>query len=261
MSTYARTTGFDDESSENEIRAMASPKNPVTISVAQSTFIQFQFGIVTVLVILCAFNYVYTHTVGIDLVAKATNIFDLGLEESIPTAFASMNLLIASILAFCLFRRDKSLGKSKAIYWLILSLFFLAMATDEVAGFHERVSKLREYTGILIPVASTYAWLPYGAALAAILFLTFLPFLAHIERNTALLLVLSGAIFLTGAMGFEFLNGWLLYKKHVGSTEFMFYFIKLFEEGFELYGIALLNSTLFASLASSRFGLTLNATS
>ena len=76
-----------------------------------------------------------------------------------------------------------------------------------------------------------------------------------------MLMVLSGAIFVAGALGFEFLNGWLLYRDYVGSKDLIYFLIKLFEEGFEMYAIALLNCVLFESLTSDKFGLTVNITS
>ena len=242
-------------------QAMEHPKDVIALTISQANFFRFQFGIVTVLVVLSALHYIYSAAMGLDLIARSTSMFDLGREDSIPTAFSAMNLLVASGLSFILYRQGRSFGEPKSLYWMILSMLFLAMATDEVAGIHERLNKLQEYTGMLIPVARTYAWLPYGAALVCIVFLFFVPFLAQLKRRTATLLVLSGAIFVAGAIGFEFLNGWLLYKHYVGSKDLIYFLIKLFEEGFELYGIVLFNCVLFESLASNKFGLTVNTTS
>lgn len=233
----------------------------VTLTISRANFFRFQFGIVTLLVALSAFHYIYSDIRGQDLIAKATNMFDLGLENSIPTAFACGNLLIASGLAFFLFRHNKSLGEPKAFYWMILSLLFLILGTDEVAGIHERVSKLQEYTGRVFPVTEDYAWLPYGVAFVCVVFVFFLPFLRQLKPHTAILMILSGAIFVAGAVGFEFLNGWLLFRESIDSEDLIFYIIKLFEEGFELYAIALFNCTLFACLASDNFGFKVRTTS
>ena len=246
---------------DRKTQAMEYPKDVIALTISQANFFRFQFGIVTVLVVLGALHYIYSDAMGQDLIARASSMFDPGREDSIPTAFSAVNLLVGCGLSFLLYLRGRSFGEPKYLYWMILSMFFLAMAIDEVAGIHERASQLQEFTGDLIPVTPTYAWLPYGAALACIVFIFFVPFLAQLKRRTATLLVLSGAIFVAGAMGFEFLNGWLMYKHYVGNEELIFDIIRLFEEGFELYGIALFNCVLFESLASNKFGLTVHTTS
>jgi hypothetical protein len=232
---------------------MEETKGFVAITISQEQFFRFQFGTVTALVVLSGFHYSYSYAMGPDLIARFTSIFDVGRENSLPTMFAAMNLLMASVLSFLLYRHCTSRAVPIAHYWAILSVFFLALATDEVAGLHERVNGLQAYTGRLIPLDDAYAWVPYGAVLAGVVFVYFFPFLVKLKRKTSVLMVLSGTIFLTGALGFECLNGWLKYMDYVSDQDFAFFLIKLFEEGFELFGIALFNCVLFELLATDKF--------
>ena len=231
----------------------------MTLTISKTGFYRFQFGIVTALVILGVGHYATFIVFGKGFIAGSTSIFDLGREDSITTAFASMNLLVASTLLFCLYRHSKSCGEPRAFYWLILGILFFAMAIEETAGIHERANKLQQYTGQIMPVDEFYSWLPYGIIVVIICFVFFLPFVAQLERRTATLIFLSGAIFVGGALGFEFINGWMLYNGYVERNQVTYFITRLFEESFEVYGIALFNCTLFALGANKGMGLTIIA--
>ena len=95
--------------------------NTVTVAVSRRGFRWFQFGVVTALVALGTFHYLYYNAFGVDMITRATSMFDLSREDSLPTAFSIINLLIAAALLFALYRHSKSCGERTAIYWLILS--------------------------------------------------------------------------------------------------------------------------------------------
>jgi hypothetical protein len=83
---------------------MEVTKGFVAITISQEQFFRFQFGTVTALVVLSGFHYSYSYAMGPDLIARFTSIFDVGRENSLPTMFAAMNLLMASVLSFLLYR-------------------------------------------------------------------------------------------------------------------------------------------------------------
>jgi len=214
------------------------------IQISQFAFRSIQIGAVATLVAFGALHDIYFSINGIDMVSRALSIFDVGREDSIPTAFSIINLLLSSILLFALYYHSKKFDRKYSFYWAILSLIMFGLAVDESAGIHERLSKLQMYTGSLIPVDESYSWVIYGAAFSAVVFLFFVPFLLRIERLTAALMILSGAIFVTGALGFETVAGWMLYEGFAGSQDLGYFMTQLIEEGLEMSGIALFNCTL-----------------
>jgi len=242
---------------ELPLRVQTSAENGTILQISQSAFRRFQYVTVTLLVALGTFHYVYADTYGEDFIMLFTRMFDLGREVTIPTAFSVLNLLISSILLFAIYRHSKSRGELITVYWLSLSIIFFVLSFDEGAGLHERFAKLQQYTGVLIPVIETHSWLLYGAVFTFVVFLFLIPFLRQLDHRTAALFLLSGAIFVSGALGFEFLGAWLLHNEIATRTDFIWSIRRIFEEGFEMYGIALFNCTLFAHVVANRVLLTL----
>jgi len=234
----------------------SAQSSSLELKISRRAFSQLQYLVVSLLLALCAFHYIYTDNYGEDIISKFSNVFDVGREGSIPTVFSSLNLLISSLLLCAIYFDSKRRGQRIANYWLYLCIIFAVLSIDEVAQFHERFHGIQEYTGVLIPVIETHSWLLYGAVSALVLFLFFVPFLLQLDHHTAALFLLSGGIFITGALGFEFIGAWMLHHE-IATRENLIYSIRrIFEEGGEMYGIALFNSTLFKHLVNNRVSLT-----
>jgi hypothetical protein len=224
------------------------------LRITLKAFLWFQFGIVTLLVALGIFHYAYKAIFGVDIVVRISRIFDVNEELSIPTVFSTYNLLCSSILLFLLYLHSKNRAERDAFYWLILSIIFLGLSFDEGASFHERLIKFGYYLKKTWDVGDESVplvgdeWVPFGALFSLAVFLFFIPFLRRLDRRTAALFVLSGAIFLAGALGFEYLG------ENVTRMFFAFNeardISRTFEEGFEMYGIAIFNCTLFSRIVA-----------
>lgn len=227
---------------------------------SQSAFNRFQFWTVTVMIALCVFHYVYADAHGKDLIAYLSGAFDAGRENSIPTWFSTVNLLLSSLLLWIVSRHARQVGDPAARYWLALCLLLLAMSVDEGASLHERLQKSQEYTGVLIPMIESHPWLLYGAGFAVAALLFFIPFLRRIGPRLAALFLLSGGLFLAGALGFEFMAAWMIYYDISAPGELPYLIRRAAEEGCEMYGIALFNCVLFAEIKARNLALTLALT-
>lgn len=216
------------------------------LRITANEFFRFQFGVVTLLIVMGTFHYVYAGVFGVDTFTKLSRVFDVDRENSIPTVFSIFNLLCSCVLLFIIYIYSKKRGEPGAFHWLILSIIFLGLSFDEGAGFHERLSGLGLFTNIL-----DGRWIVYGALFSLAVFLFFIPFLLQIDRRTATLFVLSGAIFVTGAVGFEYLGGWPARF----DKDFLNQALRIGEESFEMYGIAIFNCTLFARIAAANISV------
>lgn len=89
---------------------------------------------------LLVLDYVFTFrkVIDDDSIGKITNI---AREESIPTWFSATQALCAGLTAFaCVWvLRLRGAARSTLAGWLVLGLFFVWMAVDDSAVFHERV--------------------------------------------------------------------------------------------------------------------------
>jgi len=182
--------------------------------------------------------------------------FDADLEHNLPTWYSSCQLLLAALLLgeIAVLRR---LRRAPFVtHWAVLAAIFAYLATDESLILHEQLTPLLRqhfhFHGLL-----DRAWVVPAGALLVVFALAYLRFLAHLPARTRLLFVISGAIYVGGAMGIEMINAdWreTLYRsiRHHAEVALV---MQNVEELMELSGIALFVYTLLQVLiAESRIG-------
>jgi uncharacterized membrane protein len=123
--------------------------------------------------------------------------------------------------------------KKQSKYWLILGIIFLLMAYDEASQMHERLNHI---TRDLLPESSMdflyFAWVIPYAIVVILIGIYFLRFLKSLPSRTRNLFIAAGAIFVTGALGFEMLTSY-----YRGGTDFRIHLVILIEESMEMLGI------------------------
>ena len=163
------------------------------------------------------------------------NLFNFNLEANVPTLFSACQLVLAAALLLSVGVVLRN-NHRPFTAWMVLSVLMLFLAIDEASSIHEQLTVVtREALG-----TSGYlffAWvIPYGVA-TLLLILLFAKFLFDLPVRTRRLFVLAGAIYVTGALGFEMLGG--RYVTSPGATEVVYSVIYTMEELFEMTGIAL----------------------
>ena len=161
--------------------------------------------------------------------------FLFNAERNVPTAYSALALLTCAILIAFIGLLHKRAGEP-ALLWYFLAFVFLFLAVDEYESIHE---KLGEYVGDALDPSGVFyfAWvIPYGIAVAAFVALYF-RFLLRLPRRTMVLFVVSGLIFVTGAIGFEMLGG--LIADEPGHNGVWYGAVSTIEETMEMLGIAL----------------------
>jgi hypothetical protein len=120
--------------------------------------------------------------------------------------------------------------------WYGLSVVFYFLAIDEAISIHEMFNKFaRDNFGI--GGVFYYGWIiPYGIALLVLLGV-YIPFLRMLPMDIALLFIVSGLIFVFGAVGFEMLGG--RYKDLYFEETKMYIVYFTIEEFLEMTGISL----------------------
>ncbi len=140
-----------------------------------------------------------------DYVYGLIPLFDLSMEMNTPTLYSSFALIVCSILLWLIAIKHKKVV-SFYILWMWLAVLFAILSVDEIAEIHEclidPVSESRNTSGLFY-----YAWIiPYGIALTVFIAL-YLRFLVQLPKRTMFLFIISGAVFASGAIGFEMLGG------------------------------------------------------
>ena len=173
---------------------------PKTIIFTLVYTVVFVFGFEVILLVL---KYSFNYNSG--LFNMIEGFFDFNKEANFPTLISTILLLFASTILFFIYKAVLV----KKIYWLFLSALFMFLCLDEAAQIHEKFDKLKSRIDVLENSSLAHAWvLPY---LALIIFvIIFLKgFLLSLPYKTKNLFILSGAIFVFGAIGLEIIQGQL----------------------------------------------------
>jgi hypothetical protein len=175
-------------------------------------------------------------------------IFDLGTDNTIPTWYASITLLICSLL-LAIISKAKSEDKDRfALHWEALSIIFLLLSIDEVARIHEVTGDtIGRFTGKTHGLLY-FAWVICGSAFVLILIPVYIKFLRHLPIKTMTLFILAGTVYVGGALGMEMVNA--RYADLYGFKNLTYQLMTAVEEFFEMSGIAIFIYALMSYIAT-----------
>lgn len=187
------------------------------------------FAVADVFVVACFELFGFGRMMGL------TRLFSLDAEQNPPALFSAGALLLtAAVCWLC------GSDKKEAHFWKPMAIVFAYLALDEAVSIHELlIPPAKEFFNASGPFA--FAWvIPYGIAL--IIFLAFISGpLMRLPANTRNGLVLAGALFVTGAIGFEMAEAGVKYSNFMPwmTESLAFSLCVLCEEILEMLGIAL----------------------
>ncbi|MEM7452777.1 MAG: hypothetical protein AAF456_00350 [Planctomycetota bacterium] len=168
--------------------------------------------------------------------ARLLSRFDLGMEPSIPNWWSSLLwLLNAGVAMCCLKILERSNNRQRQMFGL-LAILFVILALDEAVMIHELADATLQgwlNTGGLL----YFAWVIPGAIFALACAAAFGKFVFELPPVVRNKIFVSGAVFVSGAIGVELLEG-PLYESG-NSESVMFTVFQCIEEGLEMLGIIL----------------------
>jgi hypothetical protein len=191
------------------------------------------------------FKYILGH----DYLLGLYPLFNLNSDISIPAWFASVTLLLCSILLAVIFIAKRSIAESFALHWAVLSLIFLYLSIDEGARIHETIGttlSLR-FTGITHGFLH-FTWVIYGTVFVLIVAAFSLKFLAHLPVETVRLFILAGLTYVGGALLMEMINA--RYAELHGGQNFTYQMMTVVEEFLEMSGIVIFIYALLLYIGS-----------
>lgn len=159
--------------------------------------------------------YIYHYQVE-ELPWLLRQLFDLDEENNIPTWFSSF-LLLNNAFFLYLYSTQKDVVKRS--YWGLLAAGFLLLALDEVAGLHETFNTAIEMN-----------WAIIGGIGVLFVGVLFVPFLLAIPKRLALMFMLAGLLYVSGAIIVELLG------EDLDSDSLVYALTVSLEEGLELIG-------------------------
>lgn len=184
-------------------------------------------GNIVTIILLPVFDYNYNKSI--------IRMFNFNTEQNIPTLFSFLILGISSCLLFFIAKSNKN-TKQDFKYWLFLGFVFMFLAVDEAVSIHEIigviVQKKYKTEGVFY-----FAWIiPYGILLLLLL-IPLKTFLQKLPKNILRLFLISGLIFVIGAIGFEMVGSKIWYD--TGKNNMNYLITYSIEETLEMIGISL----------------------
>ena len=174
-------------------------------------------------------------------------LVDVDRERNIPTWYSSATLLLCAALLAKIALAKKRQGSRYVLHWAALSVIFLLIAFDETAVHHEAIGhRLRDafqMKGLLY-----FSWVVPGAAIAAVLALAYLRFVAHLPSETRRLFLVAGTLYILGVLVVEAVGG-----RHMElyGMDLQYKMLTTIEEAFEMMGILVFIHALISYVSPS----------
>ena len=202
------------------------------------------------------FSVVSTFDIEYTEIRGLAQFFHFDYERNIPTAYSTLALLLASFLILLIAKKRKKTNLSY-LSWFWLSVIFIFLSIDEAFSIHEKlIFPIREAFGT--SGFFYYGWvIPYSVILI-ILGAAYSKFLRELPRKVAFIFLISGAIYVLGAIGFEILGA----REAVmhGKNTFLFSTFITLEELLEMLGIATFIYALLKYMVNQFGTITLTVT-
>lgn len=198
----------------------------ISVKEYTSTLLVLALVLLTIHVGLYVYNYQAE-----ELPWLLLQLFDLDEENNLPTWFSSFLLLNCG---FFLYVFSSGEQVQKKFYWRFMAAGFFLLAIDEVAGLHETFNSSIEMN-----------WAIPAAILVLFLAVAFVPFLLSLPRKLAFMFIVSGAVFVSGAIIVELLS------EDMDSDSLAYMLAVAVEEGLEMLGALLFLATLLKEMGRS----------
>lgn len=169
------------------------------------------------------------------------NLFAVSLEGSIPTWYATILLFVAAmILAVIGFIKWRDTDRFRW-YWSLLALGFVYLSMDEGAAIHEifvdPTQQAFNPSGFF-----AFGWQIVAIPVVIIVGLLFTRFILHLPSRTRLWLIMSGAVYLGGALIVEGISASLWDIND--AVTLVYLSVATIEELFEMLGVVFFIYTL-----------------
>ena len=174
------------------------------------------------------------------------DFFDaINLDEEFNLTAIYSGMLIG-MASFLLNKLAELSGEGKKKKWKLLSRIFFFLAIDEIFQIHE-LFVIPEFRQYVHPSLASIWVIPY-ATISVYFAIKFVPFFVSQGRKISQLSLISGIIYVTGAIGVEACNSWLVMTGEISRQGFWYEAIAGIEEFLEMTGIIIFIYALLMEL-------------
>ena len=131
-------------------------------------------------------------------------IIDFDYEANLPSFYSSTAIIFCAVLLWAISLDKRRTQAPYRYHWIGLAIIFTFLGIDEAIALHEDIGDIvEEQEWVNAKGFLFFAWVvPYGILLV-VFALSYLKFVFALPRQTMILFVSAGIIFITGAVGIE----------------------------------------------------------
>lgn len=186
------------------------------------------------------------------------SLFDLNREGSIPNWYSSAQLLLAAALLAGIAVATGRLGLPRRRHWMVLALIFVYLSADEAASIHNNLGNYRSSNpGDNVTGLASIPWVWPASIIVATFVISYIPFIRGLPRRFAILFVLAGMVYVSGALGLEIVGA--LFHQVLGGQTFAASLVLVVEETGELVGEVIFIHALLSYVATCLPGFGIRA--
>ena len=172
--------------------------------------------------------------------------FNFVEEGNLANFYQGTQLVLAAVILLVIWRGKKQSGGAFRGHWLALGCIFVFLGADEVAQIHE--TTIANTVALLRHKESDKTgWFFVYLPLLAVFGLSYISFLRHLPGRIAVLMMVSGCIYVGGAVGVEKFVNWFATKYGDDTVGYML--MDNLGEFMESTGIVLFIYTLLSYIA------------
>lgn len=193
------------------------------------------------IVVMTLLNFIVLYLnleLGHDYIFGFSSFFHMDRENSLPAWFSTIILFVSAVLLWII---ASSRYIKLKMHWLFLSFVFLFLSLDEAAIIHERIGELTKATMDAEFAAHWHGVYTY-AILIILLIYPYTKFLLSQPKYYKNLFFLSGLLYCSGALGFEYFGDLVAGDRADPLTfrqNFAYSVFYTFEEVLEMTGVSI----------------------
>jgi hypothetical protein len=176
----------------------------VEFSLNPKRIVQIMLGIIAVLLAMHLVQLVIYFQTGDSDVFDFVEMIDFDYEANLPAFYSSTAILFCAALLWVISLQKRREQAPFRYHWIGLAIIFPFLSIDEAVALHEDLGDIMEDMKWVDAKGFLYfAWVvPYGILLL-IFAASYLKFVFALPRQTMILFVTAGTLFITGAVGIE----------------------------------------------------------
>lgn len=173
-------------------------------SISPKRVVIVMLGIIAVLATMHITQLIIFFHIGDPEIFDFIEIIDFDYEANLPSFYSSTAIIFCAALLWAISLYKRRENAPYRYHWIGLAIIFTFLGIDEAIALHEDIGDIvEEQEWVNAKGFLFFAWVvPYGILL--VLFaITYLKFVFALPRQTMILFISAGTIFISGAVGIE----------------------------------------------------------